>query len=120
MIYVVRFLFAMGNFTAQGVNSERFASQLHWAPVLTLGLRDAVQWVTPTVSVAGRIQIMLTVELFLPLIRHFIGETREEMICRIVAVEVAKPQHGHWQLTVRNIRVGVWSSGLPWNLHCPF
>lgn len=24
--------------------------------------------------------------------------------------QVAKPQHGHWQLSVRNIRVGVWSS----------
>ena len=47
------------------------------------------------------------------------GETREDIICT-VAVEVAKPQHGHWQLAVRNIRVGVWSSGLTWNLHRPF
>ena len=30
--------------TPQGVNSERFASQLHWAPVLTLVIREAVQW----------------------------------------------------------------------------
>lgn len=36
--------------TAQGVNSERFASQLHWAPVLILVFREAVQWMAPTVS----------------------------------------------------------------------
>lgn len=32
-------------------------------------------------------------------------------ICRLDATQVAKPQHGHWQLAVRNIRVGVWSLG---------
>ena len=82
LIYVVGFLFATGDFrrqqdwfnwidsidacsnfrhhvigrgkseTAQGVNSERFASQLQWAPVLILVFGEDVQWMAPTVSVA--------------------------------------------------------------------